>query len=68
MRPAGAPKAGQGLPPEIIGEDGSALIIDRIVSRRPRRRQEELSADGDEAGEVRLFPPRLADRRDKEAV
>ena len=49
---------------EITGEDGGALIsrIELIpVPARPR--QEDLSADGGEAGEVRRFPPRLADRR-----
>ena len=49
---------------EIIGEDGSALITRiELVPVDPRPRQGELSADGDEAGEVRRFPPRLADRR-----
>jgi len=57
-------KYGDRVTQEIVGEDGG-VVISRIelVPIDPRPRQGELSADGDEAGEVRRFPPRLADRR-----
>ena len=60
---------GDRITQEIVG-DGRGALITRIelVPVAPRPRPEELSAGGDEAGEVRLFPPRLGDRRDKEAV
>ena len=49
---------------EVQGADGGQLITRiELIPVAPRPRQEELSADGSEAGEVRLFPPRLADRR-----
>ena len=49
---------------EITGDGGGALITKiELIPVAPRLRQEELPADGDEAGEVRLFPPRLDDRR-----
>jgi len=49
---------------EITGEDGGAVISRiELVAVDPRPRQGELPADGDEAGEVRRFPPRLTDSR-----
>ena len=49
---------------EITGEDGGAVITKiELIAIDPPRRPEDLSADGDAVGEVRRFPPRLADRR-----